>query len=275
MKRFRKFIKLAGMFLLLFALVSLPLLYTEYHNSHLLNHIALSPVQTVSLEKEADQQDQYDMWARLENIDQAVVIRAVEFHNREQETEEEKQNLLRRMEEQLASLHRYGCLPELDFAGAGPSFICREIYLESDAYEDHTAINRADLSVSVWNILVDYEDFYVQVYMDAETSALYDVMLLSKEKDFVYRQDSSADQLMEYLKSFSELPPEKEWKFTVQGYYTEKTVKLSLILPGNEPHGFNDADSVSIVESVQDDSPGQQRAGQSTGVMNQSEALYQ
>lgn len=226
MKKLKQGIKVIIMFVLLFAIVGTPLLFMEYQNRRIINEIVLSPMQPVQIDGKNELIQDYNIWERIGIITQTIKVRSsilTDFKN------EEIANLavteiIKTMEKQLTTLCEYNALPELTFSNLIEASVFKETY----AYQPEEISSK--LSISIWAIQAEYEDYYIYAYMDTEMSALYDITILSQNDDFVYQPDISKNGFLEYLLTFSPVSDiyVGDELFMANGSYTEQIISLHL-----------------------------------------------
>lgn len=214
------------LFLLLFAAASVPVFFTKYCSRYYLNKTTLFAVQEEDL---ADSVQSRDLWERLKILKRdafvqnqrvagtkAVVVepagRQAEVTESSQVTmataeEEEKEHeqeaamqeeLTKRAKKQLRRLQSCRALPEISFSDLGNVSISKRIYME---------VENPACTFSVWEIYMDYPSAFVCLYMDTETSALFEVFMVSKKEDFTYQKEKGIPRaFLEYLNTFSKVP---------------------------------------------------------------------
>ena len=231
MKNTMQSIKIVLMFVLLLSVVCIPLLYIEYHNNHLLNEISVSPVQTAELNDPNIAMENYNIWDRIGiMINEPIGVRTRTFTDSPNDylTNEAESELLQTMEEQLMIVYEHNSLPELTFSEIVQVSIFKDTYMIMSSSQGYTNVLDSELSISVWAIEAEYQDFNINVYMDTETSALYYITISSKNTNFIYQPEISAKGFFEYLKTFSDIPNENEEIFSASSVYSERKIALYL-----------------------------------------------
>lgn len=221
MNKLKQCIKVILMFVLLTAIVGAPLLYKEYQNSRMINEFIISPLQT---DVTNDTKQKYSFWERIGTVDKSVKIRTsiLDDFNYGSLAVKAEAEIIKSMEKQLITVSEYNALPDLTFSEPQYVSVFKETYTKMSP--------SAELEISVWAIYAEYEDYYIFAYMDTETSALYDITILSQTDNFIYQSDISENGFLEYLLTFSPIPnvQERDELFSATGSYTEKVIELYL-----------------------------------------------
>ncbi len=251
MNRLKQGIKIAMMFVLLFAIVCAPLGYMEYQNRRMIDKITLSPIRLSWTDSVKEPAQDYNFWERIGMVNQSVRVQSsalTEFGN-ESVADLAAAGLVRTMEEQLKKLCEYNALPELELSEPTAVSVFKETYTSADE------ANQSDLSLSVWEITAEYENYYICAYMDAEISALYDITIIAESQSiiydagasaavgsagFIYDADISEVGFLKYLLDFSPVPDVKERDelFTANAYYSEDTIVLRLYSVNKETNRY-------------------------------------
>lgn len=227
MKTAKQSVIIVLLFALLFAVVFVPMLYIEYQNNNMLNefYIALSPTEIPLLDRQSQKTEDYNIWERIGIINKSVVVQTAT--STESETE-----LLRSMEEQLAAISRYRALPDISLTGVVQASILKETYIDwpSDLSfsSGYAELLDSDRVLNVWELVVEYQDYVVRAYMDTVTNAIYEVIIVTKDSGFLYPSGLSDTGFLEYLKSFSEIPPHLGMVFSAESYYSNGKICLYL-----------------------------------------------
>ncbi|MCI8645774.1 MAG: hypothetical protein HFE76_03020 [Firmicutes bacterium] len=138
-------------------------------------------------------------------------------------SERMKRRLAKRAEKQLKKLQSFGVFPAVSFAGRKDISAEKQIYMDMD---------NPDRSFSVWEIHMDYPDFFVCVFMDTETSALCEVSLARDAGPALYqkgKEQQLKDGFLKYLNTFSRVPGEhagRAERFHVEGLFSQDRVCL-------------------------------------------------
>ncbi len=219
MSGFKQNVKIIFLFVLLFAVVFLPVFYTEYNQTHTLNQVVTYPVQ--QMEAQTDANHSYNIWERIQAVQGAVVETKINTQDLKTNGSgySAEDDLRRIVEDQLAAIQKQNALPELFFSDQAQASVSQRSYVDLD----HT-----ELAINVWSILLEYPDYYIQTYMDAETFALYQVVILLKNSDITISPKLSANGFLEYLKTFSEIPSGEEEIFSANGFYGDRMIYLNL-----------------------------------------------
>lgn len=236
MSRLKQGIKVIIMFALLFAVVGAPLFYMEYQNRHMINEIILSPMQPIQTDGENGTAQDYNIWERIGIINQSVKVKSsvlTDFKN-ENIANQAVTEIVKTMEKQLTTLCEYNALPDLTFS----EVIDVSVFKETYTYQ--TEVIRSDFSISVWAIDAEYENYHVYAYMDTEMLALYDITIQSKNNNFIYETDISANGFLEYLLTFSPITDvqERDELFSANGSYLRQTIVLHLYSVNKETNQF-------------------------------------
>lgn len=236
MSRVKQAIKIIVMFVVLFMIVGAPLAYMKYQNRHMLNEVRLSSTQPQQTDNKGETVQNYNIWERIGIINQSVRVSSplLSAFKNESITNQAIGEIIKTMEKQLAMLREYRALPELTYSEVLQISISKETYIyQTDALH-------SDLSISVWAIDAEYEDFYVCAYMDTKISALYDVTIQMKDSGLVYENQISKNGFLEYLQTFSPLPDvkEREEVYAVNDAYTAKEIVLRLYSVNTKTNKF-------------------------------------
>ena len=210
-----------SLFALLFAIVFVPMFYMEYQNSTMLKEFYISPVKTTRLDSPSPKNEDYNIWEHIGIKEHSVVVTATV-------PAESNTELREKMEEQLAVICRYKALPALSLTGVKQVSVMKETYMEKPSSGDYVDIHDSDHVLNVWGITVEYQHYVVCAYMDAETDAIYDVTIVTKDTDFLYSSEITDTGFLEYLKSFSEEPTDSGIAFSAGSYYSKGKICLYL-----------------------------------------------
>lgn len=237
MNRLKQGIKIIIMFVLLIAVVGTPLFYMEYQNQHMIDEIILSPIEPIQTGGDNVTPQDYNLWERINIVNQSVKVVSssliADFKN-ENVANQALTEIIKTMEKQLMTLCEYNALPDLMFSDVLQVSVFKETYtLQTEAL-------RSELSISVWAIEAEYENYHIYAYMDIELSALYDVTIQAKKQNFVYESDITANGFLEYLMTFSDIPDVQEHKelFSANGSYSGQTIVLHLYSVNKETNKF-------------------------------------
>lgn len=236
MHRLKQGMKIIIMFVLLLAVVGAPLFYTEYQNRHMINEIILSPMQPIHTNGENETEKDYNIWERIGIVNQSVKVRSSVLSNFKNEdiANQAVTEIAKTMEKQLTTLCEYNVLPDLTLSDV------IQVSVFKETYTHQTEALRSELSISVWAIEAEYENYHVYAYMDTKLSALYDVTIQAKNHNFIYETDISANGFLEYLMTFSAIPnvQEREELFSANGSYLGQTIVLHLYSVNKETNKF-------------------------------------
>lgn len=247
--------RIASLFLLLFAVVTVPALLLERRSGRLLNTATCYSVEAVELggavAAEADlgpggeEAETGTLWERLALINSADVAIEGEKYELYVDLEEEapRKELLPHMEEQLGRLVELNALPPLFFSGVRQVSFTRKTYMQTPGESwtegalslwDIQASYEGDTAHSVkYGVTINYnEGLYVRVLMDAETYALYEITIIAKNDPFLYPAEISAQGYLDYLQTFSSRPEEDAGRIAVDGRYGERAIYLAPVEVG-------------------------------------------
>lgn len=236
MSRLKQGIQIIMIFVLLFTVVVAPLLYMQHQNRHMLNEITLSPMRPIQTGGKDEPAQDYNIWEHIGIVNQAVEVSSsvLSAFNNENIANLAITEIIKAMEKQLTTLCEYHALPDLTFSDV------LQVSVSKKTYTYKTETIRSDLSISVWAIDAEYENFIVYAYMDTKISALYDVVIQSKNDYFVYGNDISENEFLEYLLTFSPIPDmqKREEMYAANGYYMGKTIVLHLYSVNKKTNKF-------------------------------------
>lgn len=205
MNKRKQMILVAAMFVLLLLMVCSPKWIMQYENGKMVDQPMSYSVEMAEYDAQMEIVENYTLWERLKAIHNADAV------SRAQQPAEE--DILLQLEEQLVSLQSYGALPLWDFSVSGMQqvFVSKEAYMLDDAHPE--------LTLTVWSICAEYENFVLSAYMDTQLLVLYDVNLTSKG-DFSeqYTTELFEEGYLEYLLQFEATEDEEE-VFEVRVYY--------------------------------------------------------
>lgn len=224
MRTFRQSMLIVSLFALLFAVVFVPMLFIEYQNDNMLREFYVSSANVPMLDvldASNSKSENYNIWEHLVILKKSVVVKATV-------PTEAKAELLERMEKQLAEICRYNAIPLISPTGVIQSSVIKETYMDRPSSGSYTDILDSDQVLSVWEIIVEYQDYVVCAYMDTETDAIYEITIVTKESDFLYQPEITDTGFLEYLRSFSDTPPELGMNFSAWSYYAAGKINLSL-----------------------------------------------
>lgn len=237
MDKIKQRLWIAALFAALLALVCGPLALMELRDSRMFDKPSYYTVPGAELGKKTAPSEETVFWRGIGAIkDDTSVVQLVDASetvlsmSSADNRQTGKGRLLAALEEQLAKMTDFHCIPALSFSGKVKADIYKELYLEKHDQPE----NRSN-AISVWVIHGDYETFQVDAYMDTETNALYDVVLVSKNGGFTY-EEMEGDGFLAYLKTFADIPEDMEETFFSMGRYEEDVISLYLASV-NEPTG--------------------------------------
>lgn len=249
LKRKRNLILLALLILLL-GTAAIPALFTAWQSRGSFDKTTLFAVETENLE---DRALSGDLWERLKILRGNVLSRtqgkagsrslmaqdqvtekgyqivsytdgtAVEVAAGSKLSGRTKRTLAKRAEKQLKMLQGFGVFPHVSFTGREDISAEKQIYMDMD--------NPAR-SFSVWEIHMNYPQFFVCAFMDTETAALYQVSL-SQDGDYrLYEKGNEQafkDGFFKYLNTFSKVPGDDAGRaeiFHAEGLFARERVSL-------------------------------------------------
>ena len=203
----------------------------------MINEIILSPMEPIQTGGDNVTPQDYNLWERIKIVNQSVKVVSSsiisDFKN-ENVANQAITEILKAMEKQLTTLCEYNALPDLVFSDV------LQVSVFKETYTLQTEVLRSELSISVWAIDAEYENYHVYAYMDTELSALYDVTIQAKKQNFIYETDISANGFLEYLMPFSAIPnvQEREELFSANGSYSGQTIVVHLYSVNKETNKF-------------------------------------
>lgn len=182
--------------LLLVAVASLPLVLTGFQNHQLINdlHVAALPIESV--ENNQMLSKKYNTLQRLNIIKNSISIVAtnggiLKYQNASENEQSNHFDLIRTMEQELATMQNENILPHLDFPDDCHASFVKKTFIDS---------KNPDVSVSIWDISAEYQNFSVKVYMDTETSMLYEVSIsTTNDEIFAYEPFFTFESFDHYL----------------------------------------------------------------------------
>ena len=134
-----------------------------------------------------------------------------------------KMALAKRAEKQLKKLQSFGVFSTVSFAGRKVISAEKQIYMDLD--------NPAR-SFSAWEVHMDYPGFFVCVFMDTETSALYNVSFAQDTGMSIYqkgKEQQLKDGFFKYLNTFSRVSGDhagRAERFYAEGLFSPVRVSL-------------------------------------------------
>lgn len=222
MDRLKQSFFIIFLFFLLIVVASSPLILTEYDNNRLMNHMNITVLPADMIENEQVVSEDFNTLRRLDTIKKSnsVIIRNNET-GINMVSIEEQNSLVQTMENQLSILHRMQVLPQLAFSKDYQVVIDKKTYMDAQNPSD---------AVSIWDIGVEYSDFYVNVFMDTDTFILYYIYIYSKNGnlDCNFSNDNRSG-FKKYLQIDTEDKNELEKKFGVKGYYSSDSIHLYIV----------------------------------------------
>lgn len=226
MSRIRQAMLIIVMIAALLLIICVPLAHMQYQSRHIMNEVKLFPVNTQQTDNRGEVIQSYSIWERIGLVSQSVRVSSplTSAFKSERIASQAIAEIIKTMGKQLQALQRYNALPELNYSEVLQASVAKETYISTDAH-------RSDLSLSVWAINAEYEDFRVYAYMDTKISALYDVTIKSKNAGLTYETVSGLENgFLEYLQAFSPLPDmdEREEVYSVNDAYTANEIVLHL-----------------------------------------------
>lgn len=226
MSRIRQAMLIIVMIAALLLIICVPLAHMQYQSRHIMNEVKLFPVNTQQTDNRGEVIQSYSIWERIGLVSQSVRVSSplTSAFKSERIASQAIAEIIKTMGKQLQALQRYNALPELNYSEVLQASVTKETYISTDAH-------RSDLSLSVWAINAEYEDFRVYAYMDTKISALYDVTIKSKNAGLTYETVSGLENgFLEYLQAFSPLPDmdEREEAYSVNDAYTANEIVLHL-----------------------------------------------
>lgn len=219
MSAFRQSVRTAALFILLLGVIAVPGILMEHQNSGVLDDVTPYSVKMIALENEnagKEETDKQNIWERIGMINRASTqVQSIEYTPLRTNGE-----LCRKMEEQLGILQELGAIPKIDVAEPIDGTYTKRVYMDSE---------QPELAVSVWVINAAYQDAFLSVYMDVETSVIYDVFLNANPGvSFVDRTDNAIKAFFEYLNAFSGNETFAEKESSIFCSYAKDKVCLSV-----------------------------------------------
>lgn len=229
MDRWKQGMKVIMMFMVLFGIVFAPFLYTEFQNRRMINQFVLSPIETIKSDEEREIKQEYNIWERIECVNQATKVSSsvvkVSYYENEDTINPTIEEVITTMEMQIALLCEYHALPDFRPSGIIEASVCKETYIEQSKGSGF------DFLFSVWAVDVEYESYSISAYMDTEKFTLYDISVISYVEDFSYEYEgNSPENYLEYLAMFSPVPDLQGQNeiYYVNDLYSERSIELYL-----------------------------------------------
>ncbi len=206
-------LKILCLWILLAFVVVSPLLITQ------IQYFAPYPASFFPVEADflpVYEQPNLNVWQKLALSQKAMVVHRMEIPD---DTSAEGMRHL--LEDQLRQLQSCHALPPLSFSGLLQTSFSKWIYM--DTTDPETAN-----TLVIYSIQADYQNLSVCGFMDAQTSALYDITVTLKKSEFLYPTDVSQTGFLTYLLTFSEFDKESNngELYSAFGYYGKSSIRL-------------------------------------------------
>ncbi len=227
MSRVNQYIKIVVLFVLLFTVVFIPTVFVEQQRKFVFDNTIIYPVDAVQLNcndnNSINQKD--SVWERIKLIcDPEAVVNMMEY-SALHDSSDLQEKLISTMEDQLKLLQSFDVFPELSFSDAVSISFLKGTYMSiSSDNDEYIDLSVPKQMISIWILIVEYSDFTVHAYMDAETSALYDITVTSRNDGFLHSTSISENGFLEYLQLFSDESGENEDVFLVGGYRSDQMI---------------------------------------------------
>lgn len=212
--------------LLLIAVASLPLILTGFQNHQLMNDLHIDDLPIESVENNQMLSKKYNTLQRLNIIKNSVSIVAtnggvLKYQNTAENAQSNHLDLIRTMEKELTTMQNENILPHFDFPDD-----CRHASFVKKTFIDS---NNPDVSVSIWDISAEYKDFSVKVYMDTETSMLYEVSIsTTNDEIFAYEPFFTFESFDHYLQIGNTETKDIPKVFFTHAMYETSQITLSI-----------------------------------------------
>lgn len=239
------------LFCLLIIITITPIALLGFSNSRMIDHPAIVDLPEESLmSKEQAAPKSYDTLARIQSTQKSIVEKSSFIVNWSSEamSEAQQDKLILTLEEQLLILHDLNALPELTFSEEYRADIAKKSYMDMQNPND---------PINILRINVEYSDLIVSVYMDKETSVLYEVSVYFKNQSNDTLSGLSEEGFLKYLQPDSGSIERDGEIFSTKGYYTSTTVKMIVMSIHQDTqavtsYGFEDnSDFIRVKENIE------------------------
>lgn len=233
MLQLKQYMKIVSLFTLLFVVISVPAYFMDHQNNQAFNKTSVYSVDAVQLgENDAFQSNNapsqiISVWERIKRINNSdVVVKSAEYTDLDTDPDLYG-TLISALEEHLLLLQSLSALPDLSFADTVRASFSKITYMDvASTTGENINTSTPKSTIDVWEIHAEYQDFHVLAYMDADTSALYDITISSKGSDFIYPSSISEVGFLEYLLEFSDGENKSGDVFSAGGFYLGKMICL-------------------------------------------------
>lgn len=212
---------IAFLFCLLIGIAIMPIVLLKVSNDRLMDRPAIVALPwEPSIDETQIGQNSYDALTRLLSIQRLSVEKnsfivdwSVVVMSKDQESQ-----LLLEAGEQLSILASLKALPKLDFSDRYSADIAKKTYMDME---------NPNNPINIWRINADYSNVSVNLYMDMDTSVIYQVLVILKtegKEPTLY--NLSADGFLEYLQSNLGSNEREGELFQTMCDYNESSVKI-------------------------------------------------
>lgn len=210
---------IALLFCMLGAIAAAPIILLDHSSAGLINSIHADAMSSGWEILPTSDTKSFDSFQRLLTTKSSLALSSdVVFYVREDAETERDQKLAETAKEQLLILQQANALPTIDLSGGYSPIVFNRSYMD---------VQNPDGAVGIWRVQLHYADYYVDVYMDADTWVLYDVSITAREGRLLYQSGVlSPEGFLEYLESTSDGRVKNGEVFDVMALYDKKAIRL-------------------------------------------------
>ncbi|MEG0392615.1 MAG: hypothetical protein RR626_07615 [Anaerovoracaceae bacterium] len=173
--KMKQIVKLALLFAFLIFVAFFPIYLSSMQNRTLINHPVFAKMENEEIGNQ-EVNDEVHAFERLWIIimanskDNGIITERNDLQSENNHSKE----VISRMEKEIISLQNQGMFPNFSFSSEYKLWKFNKI-----TFMDY---NTPSVLVSVWDITIGYDDFYVKCWLDSETNKIYQIEILSEEK---------------------------------------------------------------------------------------------
>lgn len=209
-----------ALFCILITITAIPVVLFDYNNARMINAYHTVALPSDSANTALTTAQRYDAFDRLMIAKKSAVEKtdAVVYWQQGSVSVEKELELVGIVEQQLAILQELHALPQLTFQGFYRPTIFKRTYMD---------MQNPNAPVNILRIQIHYMDFFLDAYMDEDTSILYDISILSQKDSLVYTQNTTPENgFLEYLQNASDGIEKNGEIFCTHGIYNRSSIRL-------------------------------------------------
>lgn len=246
----KKIFKIISFFCLLIVITIAPKALLHFNNAQLTDVPNITELSVKAASDETAAEQNCNPFQRIKDTKTALAEKAdtlVGFKENNM-PEKVKNQLVHTVEKQLSDLQNLHALPELTYPD--------ELYVNVSK-RSYIHMQNPYNPINIWGIQINYPEYYVNVYLDIDTSLVYEVSIIAKADYLNYNpEEMSPKGFLEYLqRSASSVEYDGE-RFYTMGSYAEDSIRLFVLSQNGltqavTDYTFGESDTYMITDRLE------------------------